>query len=66
MVEELAILQSYNLFAISYLHLFLRAMVSLLEYPPLSPAPSARISSSSGVAPPVIRERIRVSAFWLK
>ena len=40
----------------SYLHLFLRAIVSLQLYPPLSPAPSARISSSSGVAPPVISD----------
>lgn len=35
-------------------------------YPPLSPAPSANISSSSGVAPPVISDRINVKAFWLK
>lgn len=32
-------------------------------YPPLKPAPSANISSSSGVAPPVINERIKVKAF---
>ena len=49
-----------------HLHLFLSAMVSRELYPPLSPAPSASISSSSGVAPPVIRDRIRVRAFWLK
>ncbi len=40
--------------------------VSGVEYPPRSPAPSARMSSSSGVAPPVISDRINVSAFWLK
>ena len=40
--------------------------VSGVEYPPRKPAPSANISSSSGVAPPVIKERIRVNAFWLK
>ena len=32
-------------------------------YPPRRPAPSARISSSSGVAPPVIKERMSVRAF---
>ena len=37
-----------------------------VEYPPLSPAPSARICSSSCVAPPVIRDRIRVKALGLK
>ena len=46
------------------MHLLLRVLG--VEYPPLSPAPSARMSSSSGVAPPVIRDRIRVRAFWLK
>ena len=50
----------------THLHLFLFSRVSLVLYPPLSPAPSARMSSSSGVAPPVIRDRIRVRAFWLK
>lgn len=35
-------------------------------YPPRRPAPSANISSSSGVAPPVISDRISVNAFWLK
>ena len=49
-----------------YLHLSLFLRVSGVLYPPLSPAPSARMSSSSGVAPPVIRDLIRVSAFWLK
>ena len=47
-----------------YLSLWHR--VSGVEYPPLKPAPSARISSSSGVAPPVMSERISVNAFWLK
>lgn len=32
-------------------------------YPPLNPAPSARINSNSGVAPPVINDRIKVNAF---
>jgi hypothetical protein len=36
------------------------------DVPPLSPAPSASICSSSCVAPPVMRDRIRVSAFGLK
>ena len=47
----------------AHLHLFLSAMVCWQLYPPLSPAPSASISSSSGVAPPVIRDLIRVRAF---
>ena len=51
---------------VAYLHLSLLARVSGVEYPPLSPAPSARMSSSSGVAPPVISDRINVNAFWLK
>jgi hypothetical protein len=50
----------------AYLHLFLFAKVSGVEYPPRSPAPSARINSSSGVAPPVIKDLINVNAFWLK
>ena len=48
------------------MYLSLWHSVSGVEYPPLKPAPSARISSSSGVAPPVMSERIRVNAFWLK
>ena len=56
----------YYYFIFPHLHLFLFSRVSLVLYPPLSPAPSARMSSSSGVAPPVIRDRIRVRAFWLK
>ena len=55
-----------NCSSATHLHLFLSAIVSWELSPPLSPAPSARISSSSGVAPPVIRDRIRVRAFWLK
>ena len=34
--------------------------------PPLNPAPSAKICSSSCVAPPVMRDRMRVRAFGLK
>ena len=34
--------------------------------PPLSPAPSASICSSVWVAPPVIKDLIRVNAFGLK
>ena len=48
------------------MYLSLWHSVSGVEYPPLKPAPSARISSSSGVAPPVMSERISVNAFWLK
>ena len=48
------------------IYLSLWHSVSGVEYPPRRPAPSANISSSSGVAPPVIKERIRVNAFWLK
>ena len=57
---------NYYYISSPYLHLFLFSKVSFVLYPPLSPAPSARMSSSSGVAPPVMRERMRVSAFWLK
>ena len=53
-------------YGLPYLHRSLFLRVSGVLYPPLSPAPSARMSSSSGVAPPVIRDRIRVRAFWLK
>ena len=45
---------------------YLLAKLSGVEYPPRRPAPSAKINSSSGVAPPVISERISVKAFWLK
>lgn len=45
---------------------YLLDKLSTVEYPPRSPAPSARINSSSGVAPPVISDRINVKAFWLK
>lgn len=46
-----------------HLHRSLFLRVSGVLYPPLSPAPSASISSSSGVAPPVISDLIRVRAF---
>ena len=45
---------------------FLCAIISLVLYPPRIPTPSARICSSSGVAPPVINVRISVSALSLK
>ena len=54
--ESNALKTRYCWVSYSYLHLFLRAIVSLQLYPPLRPAPSARISSSSGVAPPVISD----------
>ena len=47
-------------------HLSLLARVSGVLYPPLIPTPSARICSSSGVAPPVINVRINVRALSLK
>lgn len=43
---------------------FLR--VSAVEYPPRRPAPSAKINSNSGVAPPVTKVRINVKAESLK
>lgn len=48
------------------LHLSLLASTLGEQYPPLIPAPSAKICSSSGVAPPVIKVLINVRALSLK